>query len=390
MKTKILIVSLFLSLSLVTFSQESQNSGARTAGFKTPFVRNSAGSNWFIHLGAGAQTIFGDRDDKAEFLNRITVAPTVSVGKWFSPYWGVRLKGQGGALHGFENDGVYIQHIRYYNVHLDAMWNLSNYWGAYSPGKVFNFTPYIGLGFGHRFQYDDDLVPPDVTGVSSDYHDFSDVLTVNGGIQFGFRLSKRVNLDFDLGAAIVPDYFDRVVQTRTNEAIVSASGGLTFKLGKTTFETVIPYDLELINELNGKINTLRSENDKLSKRPVACPESPTLVPTVTNEINYVPNVVFFRLNSAKVDENQEISVYNTAEFMKNTGEKIKVIGYADKSTGSDKYNLALSEKRAKAVAHELISKYGVPSQKITIEWKGSDEQPYPENNWNRVVIMSAD
>ena len=51
--------------------------------------------------------------------------------------------------------------------------------------------------------------------------------------------------------------------------------------------------------------------------------------------------------------------------------------------------MGLSEKRAKAVAKELIEKYGVNSNQISIEWRGSDEQPYSENNWNRVVIMSA-
>ena len=103
----------------------------------------------------------------------------------------------------------------------------------------------------------------------------------------------------------------------------------------------------------------------------------------------VPNVVFFRLNSATIDANQQISVFNTADFMKKTGEKIKVIGYADKGTGTNAINLALSERRAKAVAKELTTKYNIPSERIVIDWKGSNEQPYPQNNWNRVVIMSA-
>ena len=50
---------------------------------------------------------------------------------------------------------------------------------------------------------------------------------------------------------------------------------------------------------------------------------------------------------------------------------------------------AAFRKRARAVAKELIDKYGISSSQITIEWKGSDVQPYNENNWNRVVIMSA-
>jgi len=382
-------MSLMMSFSFYAFAQEAQES--KTAGYKTAFKHSNAGDNWFINIGVGGQTIFGDHDADASFTDRVTVMPTLSIGKWFNPYWGVRLKGQGGTVHGFEDDALYMQHDTYYNVHLDALWNLANYWGVYSPTKLFNFTPYVGLGFAHRMTLDETIAPPLSYIYSADqqYNRYANLLTVNAGIQFGFNLSKRVNLDFDLGAAIVPDYFDRYVHDAQNEVIGSASVGLTFKLGKTDFDVVEPMDYGLIDDLNAKINALRAENDKLSKRPVSCPECPQVAPIVNEQINYVPNVVFFRLNSAKIDANQQISVYNTSEFMKNTGEKIKVIGYADKKTGTGKYNLGLSEKRAKAVAKELTAKYNIPSQNITVEWKGSDEQPYKENNWNRVVIMSA-
>jgi len=225
----------------------------------------------------------------------------------------------------------------------------------------------------------------------------SDAISVNPGIQFGFRLSERVNLDFDLGVNYVGDYFDRIYN-RTgdshngeNDNIVHALGGFTFKLGKTTFEAVEPMDYGLIDGLNGKINALRSENAELSKRPKSCPACPPCPPTqiVKNEINYVPNVVFFRLNSAKIDPNQQISVFNTANFVKETGQKINVVGYADKGTGTAAYNMGISQRRAQAVAKELMTKYNIPSEKISVEWKGSGEQPYPQNNWNRVVIMSA-
>jgi hypothetical protein len=36
-----------------------------------------------------------------------------------------------------------------------------------------------------------------------------------------------------------------------------------------------------------------------------------------------------------------------------------------------------------------MEKYNIPSNMISVEWKGSDVQPFGENNWNRVVIMSA-
>ncbi|MDR1372822.1 MAG: OmpA family protein [Dysgonamonadaceae bacterium] len=390
MKTKFILIGLMLSFSLYSVAQETQE-----AGYKTAFKHSKAGENWFIQLGAGGQAYFGDNDDKADLTNRVTLAPVLAIGKWFSPYWGVRVKGQGGSIHHFETDAKYMEHDKYYNVHIDAMWNLSNYWGVYSPNKVFNFTPYIGLGFAHRFERDaKNGFNAGAYGANLNYNGYparySDVLSVNSGIQFGFRLGKRVNLDFDLGAQIVPDYFERVTSSKEIDAILTASAGLTFKLGKTDFD-VVALDQSLIDDLNGKINALRSENEQLRKRPVSCPECPKVAaPIVKNEINYVPNVVFFRLNSSKVDANQKISIYNTSEFIKSTGEKIKVIGYADKKTGSTKYNLELSEKRAKAVAKELTTKYNIPSEKITIEWKGADVQPYKENNWNRVVIMNAE
>jgi len=171
------------------------------------------------------------------------------------------------------------------------------------------------------------------------------------------------------------------------DGIAQLSAGLTFKLGKTDFEVLEPMDYALLNDLNNQINSLRAANDELSKRPESCPECEEVVTNVVN--NYVDNVVYFRLNSSKIDKNQQINIYNTAEFMKSNNAPIKVIGFADKNTGTSKYNMGLSEKRAKAVAKELIEKYGVNSNQISIEWRGSDEQPYSENNWNRVVIMSA-
>jgi outer membrane protein OmpA-like peptidoglycan-associated protein len=398
MKTKLFCICFaLLSFTFCAVAQETLQSEIKTAGYKTAFKHSGAGENWFLHLGAGGQVFFGDNDLDADvgFGNRVTLMPEVAIGKWFNPYWALRLKGQGGALHGFENDGRYMQHLNYYNVHLDAMWNWANYWGAYSPSKVVSFGPYLGLGFAHRLEMDKDTPVPSTTGAgvnAKSYHRYSNVLSINTGLNLGFNLSKRVSLDFDFGAAIVPDYFDRIVHDAENEAIVSVSGGVTFKLGKVGFDAVVPMDYALIDDLNGKINTLRAENSKLSKRPVSCPECPQVSAPVVkdNVINYVPNVVFFRLNSDKIDSNQQVSVYNTAEFMKKTGEKIKVIGYADKDTGSSNYNLSISKRRAQAVAKELMTKYKIPSEKITVEWKGSGEQPYPQqNNWNRVVIMSA-
>ena len=110
-------------------------------------------------------------------------------------------------------------------------------------------------------------------------------------------------------------------------------------------------------------------------------EEPVAVGTV-----YVPNVVYFRIDSYKIDRHQHVSIYNTAEYLKqNPDAKVKIVGYADKLTGYPEYNWKLSEKRAKAVADVLIKEYGIDSSRISVDWKGDTEQPYPVNDWNRVL-----
>jgi outer membrane protein OmpA-like peptidoglycan-associated protein len=388
MKAKIALVGLFLYISVCVFAQGSK------FGYDTQFAHNKCFDNWFIQFGVGAQTYVGDNDADADFKDRLSVAPAFAVGKWFSPVWGVRLKGQGGSAHGFEDDGLYMQHNRYYNVHIDAMWNLSNYWGVYSPCRVFSVIPYLGLGFAHRFQKDAATALPlsysENKSSNGTWVRYSNAMSFNPGIQFGFRLSERVNLDFDLGAQIVPDYFDRFVNRAGYEAIAGVTAGLTFKLGKTGFDEVA-LDYDLIDVLNAKINALRAENEQLAKRPESCQACPEYAdPIIIDEFNFVPGAVLFRIGSAVIDANQKIGIYNAAKFIRNLDQKIRITGYADRQTGTGAYNLKLSEQRAKAVAKELTDKYNIPSEKIVIFWKGSEEQPYGENRWNRVVIISSE
>lgn len=377
MKTKVLLLALLSGFVFSISAQEFQPQVgfSNEAGYKTNFKKNRARDNWFISVAGGASMLLGDQNNKAEFGNRLNFAPQFSFGKWFNPYLAFRMQLNGGVLHGFEgNNAEFMQHNKYAAGHVDLLWDVTNFWAPYRESKVFRLIPWVGFGYAQRFENQD--------------RSRTESPTLNAGILTAFRLSKRVDLNVEVQASLLNEQFNRVSMDHLTDGIVQASAGLTFKLGKTDFEVLQPMDYNLLNDLNGQINSLRAANDELSKRPVSCPECEEVVAAeVVN--NYVDNVVYFRLNSSKVDKNQQINIYNTAEFMKNTSAPIKVIGYADKDTGNSKYNLGLSEKRARAVAKELIDKYGISSSQITIEWKGSDVQPYNQNNWNRVVIMSA-
>ena len=379
MKTKVLILALLSGFFFSATAQEfkPQVGFSNEAGYKTNFKKNKAKDNWFISIAGGASVLLGDQNGEADFKNRLNFAPQISFGKWFNPYLAFRAQLNGGILHGFEGDNArYMQHNKYFAAHVDLLWDVTNFWAPYRESKVFRLIPWVGFGYAQRFKTTEALERPRTESP-----------TLNAGILTAFRLSKRVDLNVEIQGSLLNEQFNRVDMYHLTDGIVQLSAGLTFKLGKTDFEVLEPMDYDLLNDLNSQINALRAENDELSKRPVSCPECPEAVTTVVN--NYVDNVVFFRINSAKIDKNQHINIYNTAEFMKQNDTPIKVVGYADKKTGTSSYNMSLSEKRARAVAKELIEKYGIASDRITIEWKGSDEQPYGENSWNRVVIMSA-
>lgn len=386
MKTKVLLLALLSGFVFSATAQEFQPQvGFSTeTGRNADFKKNKAKDNWFISIGGGVSVLMGDQNSSAKFGDRLNFAPQLSFGKWFSPYLGFRTQINGGVLNGYAypNFDTSKQPIKrenkYLAGHVDLLWDVTNYWAPYKESKVFRLIPWVGIGYAHRFN-------------TIDAVDFgpSNTPTVNAGLLMAFRVSKRVDINLEGQFALTNAHFSGIVNQEKADGIAQVGAGLTFKLGKTDFEVIQPMDYALLNDLNNQINSLRAENDELSKRPVSCPPATeTVVNNVVN--NYANNVVYFRLNSAKVDKNQQINIYNTADYMKKNEVAIKVIGYADKNTGSGTYNLGLSEKRAKAVAKELVDKYGISSSQITIEWKGSDVQPYGENNWNRVVVMTAE
>jgi outer membrane protein OmpA-like peptidoglycan-associated protein len=382
MKTKFLTLVLLSCFVISVSAQEykPQIGFSTETGLKTNFKKNKFGDNWFISLAGAGTMFFGDDNNDADFKDRVTVVPQLSIGKWFNPYFALRIQGTGGALHGYENRGgasLFLQHNYFAGGHLDFMLDLTNYWAPYRESKVFRFIPWIGLGYSQRWSKDEQNIPR------------TESPTLNTGILTAFRLGKHVDFNIEVQGVLLNEDYNRIYKRKLSDGIVQVSAGLTFKLGKTDFEVIEPMDYALLNDLNGQVNDLRAQNAELSKRPKSCPDCPEVVPAkVVN--NYAENVVYFRINSSRIDKNQQINIFNTSEFVKENNIPIKVVGYADKNTGTSSYNMGLSEKRAKAVAKELIEKYGINSNQISIEWRGSDEQPYTENNWNRVVIMTAE
>jgi outer membrane protein OmpA-like peptidoglycan-associated protein len=87
-------------------------------------------------------------------------------------------------------------------------------------------------------------------------------------------------------------------------------------------------------------------------------------------------IVYFPFDQYALTTEAQMVVQQAADYAKaGNATKIVVVGYTDTS-GSVKYNLRLSERRAKAVADALVAD-GVQSTVLSVDWKGKSDLAVP-------------
>lgn len=378
MKVKYLMLTLAGVYALsASAQQENMPRMGQTPAKNTAYARSEAGDNWFVTLQGGAAMQFGKGNEDADFFDRQTVAPTFAVGKWHNPFFGTRLQMGLGVSHDFSNNEakskLEMNHARYANAHFDFMFDVINYFKPYSEDRVFHLIPWVGFGYDHKFEKNSNFKV--------------DALTANAGLMFAFRVMERMDIvlesqvmysDFNLNTALP--------EPRYTACSGMLTAGLNFRIGNIGWSEILPMDWGLVNDLNGQINAMRAKNAELSKRPVSCPECPEVEPRVERINMLSDKSVLFRAGKTTVDSDQMVTIFDVAQFAKKNGTQITVTGYADKK---GKESDRTSELRAKAVAKILTDKYGVPSDRISIEWKGVSEQVYDNRDWNRVVILRS-
>ena len=155
MKKKIITVALVLS-SVCAMAQQKENRDTDGSILRGPYETNSFWSNWYIGVGGGINIYEGEFDNKTSVGNRIAPALDVSLGKWITPSYGVRLQYSGLKAKGLTDaSGMYAKgaHRGYYkeefnvsNLHADFMWNWSNGFFGFNEKRVWNVIPFVGFG----------------------------------------------------------------------------------------------------------------------------------------------------------------------------------------------------------------------------------------------------
>lgn len=352
---------------------------------------STAKDNWFIQIGAGVAVPFVENNQPGGTTGRsITANYNLAFGKWFSPYMAWRLGFNGGAIH-WNNGG--FSRAKTVNANLDFMWDMFNSLGGVNTKRVFSIVPFVGLG--GAFTWDYDAHDQNVINRHGKIKHNEWTLPVSAGLQFRFRLSKYADFFLEGRAQFHGDSFNNYVIDAPVDVNITATGGFTFYIGGADFKQYNPCDyLGYINSLNNQVNDLRSALNTTSAALAAaeaqlpCPEVKP-APAPAAPATPLLSTVRFKLNSSVISDEEAVNVYNIAQWMKaNPTQKVDIVGYADKDTGTSTYNMALSKRRAQAVYDQLTKKYGISADRLTIQAEGSSVQPYDVNNWNRIVIFS--
>lgn len=352
---------------------------------------NGFWSNWFISAGAGAQVYFGDHDNEAKFGNRISPALDIAVGKWFSPEIGVRLMYNGlsakgatrwGQAHstGDQVDGwgigMYKSKFKYFNFQIDAMFNFSNIICGYNENRVYNCSPYIGVGV---MKVTDD---PKEAAISGHF-----------GIMNSFRISSAIDINLDLRGTLTSDALDGEFGGRWGEGLFAATVGITYKINprgwnraKTVTRNV--YDNTELNRMREKLNRLNEENarlaDELARKSQEKP--------VVKQIASANVLIVFPIGKSTLSNQARVSLGMLADAI-NAGDESTVYtitGYADAGTGSKELNERLSKERAEAVRDCLVDEFGVDASQLKVDYKGGVENMfYDDPRMSRAVITSS-
>lgn len=359
-------------------------------------------NNWFIETKGGASAFIGTPIGCGDLFDRVMPVLQIGVGKWFTPAVGGRIGYQG---LNFKNAN--LQSMKYQFVHADFMYNLTHNLQCNKYGlSKFDVIPYVGVGMIHNSSNTPGYLLTD--NVPSGNHPFA----FSYGVEFRYLLADRLHLVGEISGMTTMRSFDCVgASSRFGDHMVSASVGLSYTIGKRGWKKVVDarpyinqnnYLLERYSEHSQQANANNNiEAQSTDKNNYSGLNSLRYRISLGNENNDsssdslsqntkvtigVPIYFYFKLNTAKlVDKSQLV---NLDEIAKEQNLTIHISGAADRATGSNKRNRALSIERAKYIGHQLMSR-GVPKENLKATSLGGISQftPKEANRFSVVLVL---
>lgn len=192
--------------------------------------------NWFASGMLGVNGFTGIE----AWSSRSALAADFSLGKWFTPQFGLRGGLQGlrlertgtaprGGVYTYTNeDGVLCEQLGFAYLHGDFLWNFTNTILPYRAGRIWHLVPYMHMGA---------LIEYGVSRTSKNI--FERELAEGIGLLQTFRLDDALDVVLDLRTTVVRG--EAAGDGNSHAGLIpSALLGLSSRIGGAGFDTVPP------------------------------------------------------------------------------------------------------------------------------------------------------
>lgn len=354
--------------------------------------------HWFVQVQPlGGQYTLGE----AEFSDLFSYNLQAGVGYQFNPVFSLRLSANAWRSKGaldipLSTLGTDYNKWRWSYVApmVDANVNLTNLLLGYKYDRLFNLGVFAGLGA--NIAWDNDEAVGLYNAIRSKntqaYHQSMEYTWDRTQVYFTGRLGVtgdfRINDMFSVGLEVSANALsDKYNSKRAGNLDWYFNGlvGLRVNLGQTHHTEAakgMPQIIHRVDTIYVKSNAPQSQRHNVAPATAAAQAS-------TGPFR---REIFYTIRATQVvTQDSKDKVKEVADYLKqHPNAKVSVTGYADKGTGNATINTSLSQKRAKTVADILKKQYGIDASRITVDYKGHNEQPFPnDNDKNRVTICIA-
>ena len=351
---------------------------------KTEYVFNP---HWYVQGQIGAQYTLGE----VKFGDLISPNIQLGVGRQFTPIWGARFsinawQSKGGINEYSWTDGAKVgkekYNWKYIAPMIDGTLNLSNALCGYNPTRTVSVGLLAGIGLNVGFSNDDAVA---LAATAADHNHGSENLNYawdgtkvrfvgRVGANVDFRIDDAWSIGIEANANVLSDNYNSK-KAGNGDWYFNALVGVRYNIGKTySTRTITP----------------PAPVEKVVERIV---EKIVEVPAKTEERvkgGKLRRDAFFTLAKHQISQDGFNKIQEVVDFMKKYPEAtVTVTGYADRGTGSAKFNDRIAARRADVVETELVNR-GIARDRIVKSSKGSRVQPFNDNDMNRVTICIAE
>lgn len=380
-----MVVASMLVAANVANAQESKQCDQSTCTKEEKAIQlNKFKDNWFIGIGGGINTYYGNHTSYVPFGRRISPTFSVQVGKWFSPFIGFRgnfaWSNTISADLNAKNPDVYASYKKAYKTKADmislnaeTMFDVTNMIFGYNENRVYSLIPYVGAGWIRNC------------------HSNADKVAASFGLINEFRLNDKFSLNLDVKASAFGEGLDRAVggAGKAIDMTTSITVGATYYFKQRGFNRALLSNCEIKN-LQNNLKELNAEKEALEKELAdARNQQPEVKEVVTTQYASSDMAVFFNINKSDLTTKDKVNLGFIADMIKKNPEKTFVItGYADKATGSAEYNDKLSAERAQTVRDVLVNDFNVNENQLEINHMGGVDNMFFDNKQlSRVAII---